>query len=304
VSPVGGQELNPSAPPEHTPRSTPRKRTSPERDSIEVKTTNKGLFVEFFAGSGVLTTAVASAGVRTAPPNDVATGGFDLSSRAGLDQAKDYLKELSAWTETLMVHLAPPCSTFSRARDRSWKSRLRSKDRPQGLPGCGPWCTTANKVARHSLELAEFAHDELKAVVTLENPHSSYLWGFPIAMWCILPVLLAVHCANQQGYGAGAGIQHGYKQAVTSRATRSRAAALAVIHILHSASADFLPPPLRRMNPRSASCGPTRSASSSTVPFRRFCWRPSPTSRQWQGSPPPSAWQRRALQEGAPQVRG
>jgi hypothetical protein len=116
--------------------------------------------------------------VRTAPPNDVATGGFDLGSRAGLDQAKDYLKELSEWTETLMVHLAPPCSTFSRARDRSWKTRLRSKDRPQGPPSCGPWCSTANKVARHSLELAEFAHGELKAVVTLENPHSSYLWGY------------------------------------------------------------------------------------------------------------------------------
>ena len=77
-----------------------------------------------------------------------------------------------------MLHLAPPCSTFSRARDRSWKTRLRSKDRPQELPGYGPWCNSANRVARHSLELAEFAHEKLKASVSMENPHASYIWSY------------------------------------------------------------------------------------------------------------------------------
>ena len=135
-------------------------------------------FVEFFAGTGNLTEAVAKAGVPTDPPNDVTTGGLDFRKLEDVEKMKTYLAGLTANGIKLMVHLAPPCATFSRARDRSWKTRLRSTLRPQGLLGKGAQCREANIVARNALNLLEYAVVELGAAASLENPRSSYLWSY------------------------------------------------------------------------------------------------------------------------------
>ena len=135
-------------------------------------------FVEFFAGTGNLTAAVAKAGVPTDPPDDLLTGGLDFGKTEDIEQMKAYLAGLSSSGVKLMVHLAPPCATFSRARDRSWKTRLRSTLRPQGLLGKGSQCKEANVVARNALNLLEYAVTELGAAASMENPRSSYLWSF------------------------------------------------------------------------------------------------------------------------------
>ena len=82
------------------------------------------LFAEFFAGGGELTRAVRTQGVPTMPPDDLATGGVDFDD---VDQVAALRKELraAAASQHLVVHLAPQCATFSRARDRAARTRLR-----------------------------------------------------------------------------------------------------------------------------------------------------------------------------------
>ena len=75
------------------------------------------------------------------------------------------------------VHLAPPCSTFSRARDRSKRTRLRSSTLPRGLDPQEDRTRIGNEIADRAFELAHWAADELGALVTLENPQSSYIWA-------------------------------------------------------------------------------------------------------------------------------
>ena len=136
------------------------------------------LFCEFFAGEGVLTAGVKLKGVPAATPEDVASGGLDFRHASTVDIIKTRLRNIVAEGTKVMLHLAPPCATFSRARDRSYKTRLRSKARPQGLLGKTWWTKEANVVATRARELAEWAAKELGCAVSMENPRSSYLWSF------------------------------------------------------------------------------------------------------------------------------
>ena len=136
------------------------------------------LFCEFFAGRGSLTFAVEAAGVPARSPDDLASGGVDFSDKKAVDELRTELGELSASGVKLMVHFAPPCSTFSRARCRSGKTRLRSSAFPQGLPRFARYTRTANLIARNTLDFAEWLVRDLGAAVSLENPKSSFLWSF------------------------------------------------------------------------------------------------------------------------------
>ena len=135
-------------------------------------------FLEFFAGSGVLTQAVERAGVPVDPPDELADGGTNFGNDWEVEVVKNYLAELASSGVILMLHVAPPCATFSRARDRSWKTRLRSTARPQGLRGLGWWCREANRVARNTLNLVEYCVKSLGAMASMDNPSTSYLWSF------------------------------------------------------------------------------------------------------------------------------
>ena len=138
---------------------------------------NYYLFSEFFAGTGVLTSAVAAADVPVRPPDDRATGGADFEHIGAVDGLRDELGSLLSSGVCLMVHFAPPCSTFSRARGRSSATRLRSAEFPHGLPKRAWECQSANLVARHTLNLAEWLAKK-GAAVSMENPESSWLWKF------------------------------------------------------------------------------------------------------------------------------
>ena len=126
---VGGAFRSPSAPP-----STPPIVDTDEQmeEDVEEKTLDHALFCEFFAGRGVLTKRVQEAGVPVSRPEDLSLGGLDFTEEDTVDKVKKMLADQAASGAKLLVHFAPPCSTFSRARDRSWKTRLRSTARPQG----------------------------------------------------------------------------------------------------------------------------------------------------------------------------
>ena len=160
----------PTAPPVASPLEVSGWATQPPQDDV--------LFAEFFAGEGRLSAEVAKTGVPTWAPNDVASGGVDFTSTQAVEGLR---AELLAWKQAgahLVLHFAPPCATFSRARDRSRLTRLRSPSHVTGLPGCEAQVGEANLIADHTKDLAEWAAAELKAVVTIENPESSYLWDY------------------------------------------------------------------------------------------------------------------------------
>ena len=136
------------------------------------------MFVEIFSGSGNLTSAVRRAGLQCMPPNDLANGGTDFESTKEVEELKAALKEKSDEGFRLVVHLAPPCSTFSRARDRSEQTKVRSKNRVAGILPVSDEIQAANRIALRAWDLAVWLADSLNAKVSLENPQSSYLWEF------------------------------------------------------------------------------------------------------------------------------
>jgi site-specific DNA-cytosine methylase len=137
-------------------------------------------FIELFAGKGVLTQAVLKLGIACEPPNDAAEGGTDFTSKPQVERLKAHLRVLRMSGKRLVIHLAPPCSTFSRARDRSSATRLRSTWHPAGFPWLDPeradMADEANQIAWLAFDFAVWAAKALDAVVSLENPSGSYIW--------------------------------------------------------------------------------------------------------------------------------
>ena len=84
-------------------------------------------FVEFFAGEGQLTAAVARAGVPTDPGNDLNYGGFDFGKEQDVEKAKAYLTDLAVNGVRLMVHVAPPAR---RSQGRATEAGRRGCVRP------------------------------------------------------------------------------------------------------------------------------------------------------------------------------
>ena len=143
------------------------------------------LFLEIFAGEAGLTEAVRNAGVRTLPPNEFAFGGTDFTSDRAVESLKSQLVELRQAGNCLAIHLAPTCSSFSHARDRARRTRVRSSRFPGGLPhllrrgsAARKAILYANKVAYEAFALAAWARGTLQAVVSNENLDRSYLWPF------------------------------------------------------------------------------------------------------------------------------
>jgi hypothetical protein len=178
-APLSGPLATSSSP--LTPPPLPPPWHSPEVEEREEQKEYSPLegfaFLEVFAGTGALTAAVRSAGLIAWPADDVATGGTNFLDIESVEKLKNSIADgLSSGTH-LVLHLAPPCSSFSRARDRSWRTRLRSRARPQGIPGKSAWTKQGNLIARRALDLAEWAAAQGVAV-SFENPKSSYIWNF------------------------------------------------------------------------------------------------------------------------------
>ena len=124
-----------------------------------------GVFLEIFAGTARLTTAVSKLGGATAPPIDHNFGSHhDLRRRATQLAVLSWLKAGGIRA----VHLGTPCTVFSRARHN-----LRNLER-------------ARERERVSLELAWFSAEVIKICKdygiywSLENPRGSRLFQLPI----------------------------------------------------------------------------------------------------------------------------
>ena len=140
------------------------------------------VFIELFAGTGKLTTHVKkhkSSKVITIT-TDFYLGGIDFRDQAAIARFKD---ELTRFQDDglfrVVVSAAPPCRTLSKARDRSRKTRVRSKTHVWGLPPIPLDVQEANMIAVNTAEFLVWAKDHLKAWVMAENPAYSYLWELP-----------------------------------------------------------------------------------------------------------------------------
>jgi hypothetical protein len=127
------------------------------------------VFWEFFSGDGNLTKAVRSLGVSVKEPQDLASGGYDWTKNTDVQALRKAISEITRKSEYTVLHFAPPCSTFSRARDRSIRTRLRTTRRPQGLPHKSAECKEANLIARNLAATVKYAADELGALVSIEK---------------------------------------------------------------------------------------------------------------------------------------
>ena len=136
------------------------------------------IFLECFAGCGELSKAVERVGVQIDTPQDGLTGGTDFSEDWQVLELWERWRGLRAAGLRLIFHFAPPCNTFSRARDRSWKTKLRSFGEPAGLDPGEPKTKVANDIARNTAHSIRFLVTQLGAIGTLEQPASSYMMPF------------------------------------------------------------------------------------------------------------------------------
>ena len=125
---------------------------------------------EFFAGSGGTAAAVRSQGF-CAKEWDVLHGpDGDLTRPAVRAQIRRDARDALL----IAALFAPPCGTFSTARDRS--GAIRSRQFPWGIPDAAEVdqikIDMSNECWLATIELVRYFH-KLKIPGVLENPHSS-----------------------------------------------------------------------------------------------------------------------------------
>ena len=151
------------------------------RVESEVAAPNLGIrfvFLELFAGNGELTKQVAKI-VETLPPQDYFTNhGVDFLDLSAVHTLWEEWRALVDAGARLIFHVAPPCATFSRARDRSSRTKLRSSSSPGGLYASEPRTLEGNLIAKHTALSVDFLVNELGAAGSWEQPAGSYMFPF------------------------------------------------------------------------------------------------------------------------------
>ena len=182
------------------------------------------VFVEIFAGTAALTAAVRRIGLGDSFGVDMhvrrAVLGpllrLDLSNPAG----RDALEAILRLDSVVAIHLAPPCNTASRARDRRRRAgpdppQLRSDLFPDGLPSLPAASQSlvdaANDLYAYSAWLFQFCF-HAGILPSAENPGRSYLWQ--TSQWApvrALPDLVCTfwhHCMFGSGRDKYTQLQH------------------------------------------------------------------------------------------------
>ena len=95
-------------------------------------------------------------------------GGTDFSDPEAVRAEKARLTSVTEGRK-LMMHLAPPCASFSRARDRSSRTRLRSSKFPRGFEQSDEKVAQGNLIGDRAFEFAEWALGNLDAMISMEN---------------------------------------------------------------------------------------------------------------------------------------
>jgi hypothetical protein len=130
--------------------------------------------LELFSGQGRWSSALERQGFKALR--------IDVQNKVSLDLSRPSVVEailvLIDSGVVKAVHVAPPCSTWSRAR----RPALRSRQFLYGLPNLSArqqqQVLEANRLARHTLLVVKSC--ALKGIITtIENPQSSMLWELP-----------------------------------------------------------------------------------------------------------------------------
>ena len=139
----------------------------------------KGQYVaDFFAGVGGVAKACRKLGYNTKEWEISRGDCFDLTKNSVLRQIRQDIQCLLI----LGAMLAPPCSSFSVARDRT--AVIRTKDYPWGLPACQlseqdqERIAVCNKCFRSAIKIISWL-DAYGIPWILENPASSKCWHLP-----------------------------------------------------------------------------------------------------------------------------
>ena len=126
----------PAQPHNETTASTPFSRTvssTAEWQSFidAIRGHGTRVFLEVFAGMAILTSAFRAVGWPTGPPVDVAFGDhFDVLNHFFMAVLISILLE----GRVLLLHVGPPCASFSMAVNRFLSHRMRTLGHPEGLP--------------------------------------------------------------------------------------------------------------------------------------------------------------------------
>ena len=136
------------------------------------------VFLELFAGTGHLTDHVTKI-VETLPPQDHhSLGGVDFLDDEAVQGLWTSWQSLHDSGARLLFHVAPPCSTFSRARDRNARTKLRSSAYPGGLYPSDQATKEGNHIALNTARSVNFLVNRLGASGTWEQPVGSYMFPF------------------------------------------------------------------------------------------------------------------------------
>ena len=140
------------------------------------------VFWEMFAGKAGLTREFLRQGWPCGPPVDIVYNpDFDLLNPLFLSIVLGLIFERLV----RVLHLGPPCSSFSMAVNRFKTYAMRSSDRPEGFDDLPPHreekVRLGNALAEVSARLAE-AQEKAGSYWILEQPATSLMWLFaPIA---------------------------------------------------------------------------------------------------------------------------
>ena len=135
-----------------------------------------GYFADFFSGAGGVARAIRSLGFKTREWELSKGVHCDLTDSKVLMKIREDIAALLI----LGAMLAPPCSSFSPARDRTMV--VRTRDYPWGLPNLPDHelqkVIVGNKCIKCALLIIKWL-DSKKLPWVIENPHSSKIWFLP-----------------------------------------------------------------------------------------------------------------------------
>ncbi len=154
------------------------------------KESSEMIFLEIFAGSGNLSSAVKDVHIpvyavdnKARRHGPVAIHVLDLTKQSDIAVILD----LACYVNVASAHLAPPCGTASKARERPLpddlahirSEPLRSSEMPLGLEGISgvDAARVAAANALYALTVVIFLILHVRgAAVSVENPSKSYFW--------------------------------------------------------------------------------------------------------------------------------
>ena len=155
----------------HHPRPGVSAHLAPLRD----RKSNRFL-ADLFSGSGGVARAAQTLGFLTKEWDVVHGPAYDLTDRRVIFKIREDIRR----GRIVAVMLAPPCSSFSPARDRT--SVIRTRSSPWGLPGLSEKDQQKVEQGNSCIKAAlEIIGDLNKYTIPwiLENPHCSKMWFLP-----------------------------------------------------------------------------------------------------------------------------